>query len=57
LSDISVPGSRRQSIPEAWDTADAILRVGNGTGIDLSDAVRVMKSGVTQIKAFEVGGT
>ncbi len=48
--------------PGAWDAADAILRVGNGTTTHRSNALRVMKSGVTQIKALEattleVGGT
>ena len=48
--------------PNEWDVADAILRVGNGTSTHRSDALRVMKSGVTQIKALHattlaVGGT
>jgi ribosomal protein L29 len=36
--------------PNKWDVVDAILRVGSGTSTHRSDALRVMKSGVTQIK-------
>lgn len=39
--------------PTEWDATDAILRVGNGTPTNRSDALRVMKSGITQIKALE----
>jgi len=39
--------------PTEWDAADAILRVGNGTPTNHSDALRVMKSGITHIKALE----
>ena len=42
---------------QAWNAADAIFRVGAGSSQTArSDALRVMKSGVTQIKALEVGG-
>ena len=42
----------------AWDAADAILRVGSGTSpTELSDALRVIKSCITQLKALEVEGT
>lgn len=50
------------SNPDRWDATDAILRVGTGTPLHRSDALRVMKSGVTHIKALaadvlEVNGT
>ena len=38
--------------PNEWNAEDAILRVGNGTSNHRSDALRVMKSGVTHIKAL-----
>lgn len=39
--------------PNNWRATDAILRVGNGTRAHRSDAMSVMKNGVTKIKALE----
>jgi hypothetical protein len=50
------------SNPNTWDETDAIFRIGTGTKSHRNDALRVMKSGVTQIKQLEAdvitaGGT
>ena len=39
--------------PTEWDVTDAILRVGNGSPTNRSDALRVMKSGITQVRVLE----